>query len=138
MKSNWCTLPLFLSSSYIKYLRVLIDDIGYHVYPSVLLFCKSHLTTILNFNLSIIPSYCIFAFYTSMHGVTGYPFLGSYITNFWFLIMFLISFMVAFIQVFLASVGNLKDSWVLLWNGTLMIMILLMQTMNYLIILKQP
>ena len=40
-------------------------------------FFGSPLNTILSLSLSKLPSYCILAFLTSMHGVTGSPFSGS-------------------------------------------------------------
>ena len=42
--------------------------------PTIYLFCKSPLTTILNFNLSRLPSDWILGLYKSTHGVTGSPY----------------------------------------------------------------
>ena len=81
MKYNWCNLALFWEASTRKYFRVLIDSIGDQVSPIIYFFYKSPLTTIINFNLSIPLSDCTFSLYTSIHGVTGYPFLGSSIRS---------------------------------------------------------
>ena len=56
MKSNWCTPVLLLEESANKYFILLIDAVWYQVSPIISLFWKSPLTTILNFNLSTIPS----------------------------------------------------------------------------------
>ena len=79
MKYNWCNLDLCSEESAKKYFIVIIDYVGYHVSPIIHLFCKYTITTMINLNLSRLPSDCIFALYTFMHGVTGYPFPGSYI-----------------------------------------------------------
>ena len=58
-----------------------------------------------------------FALYTSMHGVTGSPFLGFSIIKVWLLIKFLISSKVAFSPAFLTSDGNLVTSKKILGSG---------------------
>ena len=95
-------------------------------------FFKLPLTTVINFNLSRLSSYCIFVLYTSVHAVTGSTSLSSSIRNIWLLIRFLISFEVALSQAFL------KNSWVIVWNVTLLSLIILIPAMNYLIIPQQP
>ena len=60
-----------------KYFIILIDAVGDQASSTIYLFFKSPIPTIINFNFSRIPSDCIFAFYTSMHRVNGYPFYGS-------------------------------------------------------------
>ena len=87
------------------------------MYPIISLFCKSHLTTILNFNLSRLPSYLIFPLWTSIHDVTGYPLSGSSIRKVWFLVKYLIYFKVAYNQDFLTSADNLATSAQLLSSG---------------------
>ena len=106
MKSNWWTLDLCLAASARKYFKVLMEDVGDQVSPTISLFCKSPLTTIINFNLSILPSDWILAFYTSMHGVTGSPSFWSSIRKFWLLIRLFISLRVSFIQDFLIFSDN--------------------------------
>ena len=61
MEFNWCTLYLCLEEYAKKYFRVLIDDVVNQVYPIISLFCKYHFNTIINFNLSRLPSDFIFA-----------------------------------------------------------------------------
>ena len=101
IKSSWSTLALCLASSARKYFKVLIEDVGNQVSPPISLFCKSPLTTIINFNLSRLPSDWILDFYTSMHGVTGSLYFLFSIRKVWLLIRFLISLRVAFSQGFL-------------------------------------
>ena len=60
MKYNWCTLALLLEVYAKKCFRFLIDSIGDQLSPMISLLFKSPLTTIINFNLSRIPSYWIF------------------------------------------------------------------------------
>ena len=117
IKSNLCSLALFLEVCSRKYFIFLIDAVGYQVFPIISLFCKSLLTTIINFNLSSHTSDCSFSLYTSMHEVNGYPFYGSSIRKFWLLIRFLISFRVAFSRVFFNSAGNLVTSEKFLGSG---------------------
>ena len=100
MKSNWWTLALCLVASAKKYFKVLMEAVGNQVSPTNSLFCRSPLTTILNFNLSRPPSDWIVSFYTSMHGITGSPSFLSSIRKVWLLIRLFISLRVAFIQVF--------------------------------------
>ena len=71
---------------------------GDQVSPTIYLFYRSPLTTILNFNLSILPLDWIFALYTSMHGVTGSPSFWYSIRKVWFFIRLFISLRVAFSQ----------------------------------------
>ena len=52
-----------------------------------------------------------------MHGVTGYPFYGSYIIKVLLLILFFISFKVAFNQYFLTYAGNLVTSKKIVGSG---------------------
>ena len=73
-----------------------------------------------------------------MHGVTSSPFFGFSIRKVCLLIIILIYFKVSFIQSCLTSTGNLvtyKNLLDLVWNGTLLILIILNQAINYLIIL---
>ena len=98
MKYNWWTLDLFLVPYAKKYFKVLMEAVGDKVYPTFYLFCKSALTTILNFNLSRLTSDWILALYTSMHGVTGSPSFWFSISKVWLLIRFFISFRVSFSQ----------------------------------------
>ena len=90
--------------------RVLIDAVGSQVSPIMSLSWKSTMTTIINFNLLILPSYWIFDLYTSIYGVTGCPFYGSYIIKVWLLITCFISYKIAFNQSFLTYAGNLVTS----------------------------
>ena len=76
MKSNWCTLDLCLSASTKKYFKFLIDAFVAQVSPIFSLLCKYPLTTIINFNLSRLPSDWIFASYTPINGFTGYILSG--------------------------------------------------------------
>ena len=110
VKIDWCTLALCLEGSNRKYFRILIDYVGEWVSTIIYLFYKSPITTILNFNLSSLPSDVIFSLYTSIYRVTVSYLLGSSIIKFWLLIKFLIYFKLAFIQAFLASEVNLKTS----------------------------
>ena len=87
------------------------------VVPENYLFYRSPLTTILNFNLSIIPSSWIFVLYTSMHGVTGSPLFGSSTRKVWLLIWFLISFWVPFSQGLFMSSDNFLTSAEFLGSG---------------------
>ena len=89
-----------------KYFKVLMEAVGDQVSPTISLFCRSPLTTILNLNLSRLPSDCIFALYTSMHGVTDSPYFWSSIRKVWLLIRLFISFRVAFILGFLIFFDN--------------------------------
>ena len=73
MKYNLWTLALCLAASAKKYFKVLMEAVGDQVSPTISLFCRSPLTTILNFNLSSFSSDWILALYTSMHVVTGSP-----------------------------------------------------------------
>ena len=94
-----------------------IYAVGDQVSPIVSLLLKSPLTTILNFNLSRLPSDCMFALYKSIYGVTVYPLCGSSIKKVWLLINFLMYFKVAFNQDFLTSAGNLVIFVQLLGSG---------------------
>ena len=64
-------ISIFVSKS--KYFKVLMEAVGDQVSPTISLFCRSPVTTILNFNLSRLTSDWILAFYTYMHWVTGSP-----------------------------------------------------------------
>ena len=48
MKSNWWTLDLWLAAYAKKYCKVLMEAVGDQVSPTISLFCRSPLTTILN------------------------------------------------------------------------------------------
>ena len=67
-----------------------------HIYfvNIILLFCKYNIVTILNLNLSILPSYSTFTLYKPMQGIPVYTLFGSFIKNFWLWIKFLIYFWV--------------------------------------------
>ena len=119
---------------------VLLDDVGTQVSLIIYLFFKSHLTTILNYNLSRLPSYWIFALQTFMHGVTGSPISGSTIIKFLLLMKFLISFKIVFKKAFLKYVVNIvtsEISWVLELNVILLSLILLNQNIHSLVHLLQ-
>ena len=79
MKPSWFTIALCLEASDKKYFRVLIDAVGDLMSPLIYLLCKYPLTTIINFNLSIIKSDYVFTLFKSMHIVTGSPLPGSLI-----------------------------------------------------------
>ena len=117
MRYNCYTLAFWLEPSSRKYFRVLIYPVGDQVSRKISLFFNYPLTTILNFNLSILPSDCIFDLYTSIHGFHCYSFLGSFIRNVWLLIKFIRSFKVVFSQAFFASAGNMMTSTNFLGSG---------------------
>ena len=122
--SSWI---LVMNSSARIYFKFLMEAVGDQVSPTHSLFCRSPLTTILNFKLSRLPSDWIFALYTSMHVVTCSPSFWSSIRKFWLLIRFFISLRFAFSQGFLCSLIILllqKSFLVLEWNGKLMNQIL--------------
>ena len=110
MKYNWCTLALLLEASPKKYFRVLIYDVGDQVSPTTYLFCTSPLTTILNFNLSRLPSYWIFSLHISTNGFNALPFYGSFIRKVWLLINFSTYFRFSFSQIFFTPAGILETS----------------------------
>ena len=117
MKSNFCTLAFFLEAYDRNCFRFLVDYDGYQVSHIISLFCNYPPTTILDFTFSILPSYCIFYLYTSIHGVASSSFLVSSIINILLLIKRVMSFKVAFSQSFLTSSDNIMTSeipW--LWN----------------------
>ena len=101
MKSNWRTLALCLAASARKYFKLLMDAVGDQMSPTISLFWKFPLTTILNFNFSRLPSDWILALHTFMHVVTGSPSFWSSIRKVWLLIRFFISLRVALSQGFL-------------------------------------
>ena len=105
MNYNWRTLALCLALYARKYFKVLMEDVGDQVSPTISLFWKSPLTTIIKFNLSRFPSDWILDLYTSMHGVTGSPYFWSSIRKVWLLIIFFIYLIVAFSQGFLMFYG---------------------------------
>ena len=72
---------------------------------------------IFQFNLSRLPSDWIFAFYTSMHGVTGPPSFCSSIREVLLLIRFFFSLRVAFSQGFLMFYDNFVTSAMFLGSG---------------------
>ena len=117
MKSNWRTLDLCLDESASKYFKVLMEAVGDQVSPTISVFCRSPLTTILNFNFSRLLSDWIFDFYTSMHVVTGSPSFWSSIRKVWLLIIFFISSRVAFSQSFLIFSDNFVTSAKFLGSG---------------------
>ena len=117
MKSNWWTLALCLVASAKKYFKVLMEAVGDQLSSTVSLFCRSPLTTILNFNSSRLPSYWIFAFYTTMHGVTGSHSFWSSIMKVWLLIRFFIFLRVSFSQGFFMFSDNLVTSEKFLGSG---------------------
>ena len=100
MKSNYWTLALCLAESSKKYFKVLMEAVGEQVSPTNSLFCRFPPTTIISFNLSLLPSDWIFFLYTSMHGVKVSLFFGSWTRKFWLLMRFLISFWFSFSQGF--------------------------------------
>ena len=87
-----------------------MEAVGDQVSPTNSLFFRSPITTILNFNLSRLPSDCIFSLYKSMHGVIGSPFFGYSTIKLWLLIRYLISFCVAFGQGLFMSSDNFVTS----------------------------
>ena len=113
-----------------KYFIFLIYAVGYQVSPFIYLFFKYPLTTILNFKLSILPSYSSFALCTPIHGFTGYPFYGSCTINLWLLVMFIISFL-------LVLWWLIQNSWILEESMTLLHLIFLREEMNYIFILQK-
>ena len=117
IKSSWWTLSLCFAVSARKYFKVLMKAVGDQVSPTISLFCKYPLTTILNFNLSRLPSDWTLDLYTSMHGVTGSPSFWSSIRKVWLFIRFFISLRVAFSQVFLIFSDNLLTSAKFLGSG---------------------
>ena len=117
MKSNWWTLVVCLAASAKKYVKVLTEAVGDQVSPTISLFYKSPLTTIINFNLSRLPSYWILALYTSMHGVTGSPLFGSSMRKFWLLIKLFISLRVSFSQGLFMFSDNFVTSETFLGSG---------------------
>ena len=56
IKSNWFTLALCFTESTKKCFKSLVEAVGYQVFPTNSLFCRSPLTTILNLRLSRLPS----------------------------------------------------------------------------------
>ena len=94
-----------------------MEAVGNRVSPTISLFCKFPLTTILNFNLSRLPSDRILALYTSMRGVTSSPYFWSSIRKIWLLIRFFISLRVAFSQGFLIFSDNFVNSEKFLGSG---------------------
>ena len=117
MKSNWWTIALCLVTSAKKYFKVLIEAVGDQVSTIISLFCRSPLNTIITLNLSILPSYWIFALYTSMHGVTGSPLFWYSIRQVWLLIIIFISLRVAFSQGFFMFSDNFVTSAKILSSG---------------------
>ena len=117
MKYNWWTLDLCLAASAKKYFKVLMEAIGDQVYPTISLFYISPLTTVLNFNLSRIPSDWIFALYPSMHGVTGSTSSWYSIRKVWLLIIFFIYLRVSFSQGFFMFSDNFVTSVKFLGSG---------------------
>ena len=123
MKYNRWTLSLCLVASDKKYFIFLMGAVGDQVPPTSSLFQRSPLTTIINFNLSRLPSDWVFAFYTSMHVNTGSSFFGYSTRNVWLLIRFLISCWFGSSQgLFLSSeiFVTSKIFWVLECNGKLL------------------
>ena len=117
MKYNWRTLDLCLAESTKKYAKVLMEAVGDQVSPTISLLCKYHLNTIINFNLSRLPSYWILSLYISMHGVTGSPSFWSSIRKVWLLIRFFIYLRVAFSRGFFMFSDNFVISAKFLGSG---------------------
>ena len=90
---------------------------GDQVSPTSSLFCRSALTTIINLRLFRIPSDCILALLTYMHGVTGLSFSGSSSIKFRLLIKLSIYFRVTFRQGFFMSSDNFVTSEKFLGSG---------------------
>ena len=114
-------LDLCLAASAKKYFNLLMEDVGDQVSPTISLFCRYPLTTILNFYLSRLPSDWIFAFYASIHGITGSPSFWSSIKKVWLLIRFFISFWFSFSQgffMFSDNFGTSENFFVSEWSGT--------------------
>ena len=117
MKSYWWNPDLCLAASARKYFKFLMEAVGDQLSLTISLFYISPLTTVLNFNLSRLPSDWIFALYTSMHGVTGSPSCWYSIRKVWLLIRFFISLRVAFSQSFLIFSDNFVTSEKFNQNG---------------------
>ena len=97
--------------------KVLMEAVGDQVSPTDYLFCRSPITTIFNFNLSILPSDHIFTLYTCMHRVTGSPSFWSSIGKVWLLIRFFVSFRFSFSQGFFMFPDNFVTSANFLGSG---------------------
>ena len=117
MKYNGWNLVLCLAASDRKYYKVLMETVSDQVSPTIYLFYKYPLTTILNFNFSRLPSDWILALYTSMHGVTGSTSFLSSIRKVWLFIRLFISSRVAFGQGFLMFYDNFDTSAKFLGSG---------------------
>ena len=100
-----------------KYFKFVMEVVGDQVSQTISLFCKYPLTTILNFNLSRLPSYWILDLNTSMHIVTGSPYFLSSIRKVWLLIIFFIPLRVAFNQGFLIFSNSFVTSVKFLGSG---------------------
>ena len=92
MKSNLYTLALCLTASAKKYFKVLMEAVGDQVSPTKYLLYIYLLTTIINFNLSILSSDLILLYKHPYMESQNHPSLDPELKKSQLLIKFLISF----------------------------------------------
>ena len=133
--------PLLVLEAYaMKNFIFLIDAVGYQVSPIIILFWKPTLITIINLTCQEFHPF----FFKPIHihawfNCFSFTWSLNYKNN--FLVRFSFSFEVAFSQPFLTSAGYMttsENSWVIVWIGTVLILIILTHEMNSLTILQQP
>ena len=134
MKSKCCTLDLFCDAYARKYFGFITDAVGDQVSPIKSLFFKCPLTTILNFNLSRLPSDFIFLYSHIWRVSLAFTCLVHILERSRSLFSFFICFRAAFNQAFLITVGSLVTSKQILVLGKsliLMNLILLYKALNF-------